>query len=197
MKTAAIVALLVTGCSFVGVRGGPPVSEHGGCTGGYPLPVTDLVVTGLAAATATAIAIAGNACGAGRGPDAEFGGRCPSYDLSAAGTGIIALAWGVSALYGFTKVSSCSAAKQAERKREAARSDAWALTKTAAAAARVGDCNTVRKIDLDVSVLDSEFHATVFLADIGIKRCVGPAVTPSIDAAPPTRAPPPVAPVHP
>lgn len=53
--------------------------------------------------------------------------------------------------------------------------DAWALTKTSAAAARRGDCDTVRKLDPQVLAVDATFHATVFLADLGIKRCLVPA----------------------
>ena len=60
---------------------------------------------------------------------------------------------------------------------EKRRDDAWALTKAAAAAARAGDCKTVRKLDRRVLGLDADFHNTVFLADVGIGRCLEPAIT--------------------
>jgi len=44
------------------------------------------------------------------------------------------------------------------------------MTKTAAAAARAGDCESAMKLDPQVLDVGSEFHAT-FLTDIDIKRC--------------------------
>jgi hypothetical protein len=53
-----------------------------------------------------------------------------------------------------------------------ARERAWTLTKSAAAAARDGDCETAIAHGVDVRALDSEFHATVFMHDVAIKRCL-------------------------
>lgn len=52
------------------------------------------------------------------------------------------------------------------------RDEAWDYTKVAAAAARVGDCTTVLIHDRIVRELDAQFHATVFLADVAIARCI-------------------------
>jgi len=91
--------------------------------------------------------------------------------------------------------------------------DAQVLTNEARAAARHGDCETVRKLDPQVLALDVEFHASVFLADIGIKHCRAAAVTtpptpmlrmrvptartPPAAPDPAPQPPPPVAPVQP
>lgn len=52
------------------------------------------------------------------------------------------------------------------------RDEAWDYTKAAALAARAGDCTTVLIHDRIVRELDADFHATVFLADVAIARCI-------------------------
>jgi hypothetical protein len=49
---------------------------------------------------------------------------------------------------------------------------AWDLTKRAATAARSQDCTQVQAIDPRVRDLDADFHATVFLRDVAIERCM-------------------------
>jgi len=70
------------------------------------------------------------------------------------------------------------------------RENAGALTFDARAAALAGECDAVRKLGRQVFALDAEFHNTVFLADIGIKRCLAPTAPPT-DPAPAPQAPPP------
>lgn len=67
------------------------------------------------------------------------------------------------------------------------RDPAWSLARNAAAAARAGDCETVRELAPQLRV-DTEFYKNVVLADAGIQRCLE-------TAAP--KAPRPVAPVKP
>ncbi len=55
-----------------------------------------------------------------------------------------------------------------------AREDAWAVTKHAARAARSGDCAAVAADSKLVRDLDVEFHATVFMRDAAIERCLQP-----------------------
>jgi len=84
-------------------------------------------------------------------------------------------------------------AETVEVRREFARkrNDAWVLTKEARAASRDGDCETVKRLALQVLALDAEFHVTVFLTDVAIKRCLTPAITaPLIDATPAPQASP-------
>lgn len=60
---------------------------------------------------------------------------------------------------------------------ELAQARAWALTKQAAAAARSGDCVTARGLDVPVRQLDDDFHATVFVRDAAIARCLAAPAT--------------------
>jgi hypothetical protein len=53
-----------------------------------------------------------------------------------------------------------------------ARESAWSVTKRAAAAARAADCATVKAADARVRELDADFHATVFVRDVAIARCL-------------------------
>lgn len=57
--------------------------------------------------------------------------------------------------------------------RDAVRERAWLITRAIASAARSGDCAAVRRADGDVAALDPEFHATVFVRDAAIARCLG------------------------
>jgi hypothetical protein len=56
--------------------------------------------------------------------------------------------------------------------RERRQNAAWDLTKRAAAAARGADCTQVQAISPRVRDLDLEFHATVFMRDVAIQRCL-------------------------
>ncbi|HEX5062488.1 MAG TPA: hypothetical protein VFV99_24115 [Kofleriaceae bacterium] len=89
-----------------------------------------------------------------------------------------------SAAYGYGEVQGCEQLDHAwrdeqmatdtrRRTREHAQAAAWAATQQAAASARAGDCATVTKLDADVRTLDPDFHATVFVRDVAIARCLG------------------------
>lgn len=60
----------------------------------------------------------------------------------------------------------------ANRRRDEVRERAWTITKATASAARTGDCDAVVRADAEVRALDLEFHATVFSADVAIRRCL-------------------------
>jgi hypothetical protein len=111
---------------------------------------------------------------------------------------LAAIAYATSAAYGFVEPGRCDRglaeqrqrtleterrALEAEQRTEAdraglrrihARDQAWLRMRAAADAARNGDCVTVRAASDDVRVLDTEFHATVFVRDAAIARCLAP-----------------------
>lgn len=62
------------------------------------------------------------------------------------------------------------------------RAEARELTKRAIEFARDDRCKTVSLLHAKVRTLDSKVHATVFLADVGITRCLAPA--PSVHPTP-------------
>jgi hypothetical protein len=57
-------------------------------------------------------------------------------------------------------------------RRERKRLEAWELTKQAEQAAREQDCTQVEAIDPRVHDLDLELHAVVFMRDVAIQRCL-------------------------
>jgi hypothetical protein len=57
-------------------------------------------------------------------------------------------------------------------RRERNRATAWELTKQAAGAAREEDCTQVQAIAPRVRELDLDFHASVFMRDVAIQRCL-------------------------
>jgi len=111
-------------------------------------------------------------------------------------TGLIGVAFAASAVRGLVNIGKCRRHQRelyddavALAKRRAAmpgashRHDAWELTRTAAKAARSGDCETVIAVDKVLRGLDDEFHRSVFTRDVAIARCF---TTDEIDVPPPT-----------
>jgi hypothetical protein len=66
-----------------------------------------------------------------------------------------------------------------EARRVEARSRAWPLTQRAVAAARAGDCDTVRALQQEVRALDGGFHDDVFARDRAIAACLAPPPPPT------------------
>ena len=101
---------------------------------------------------------------------------------------MIAVALASSAVYGFVEPGRCERELVEEQRRELAvaeadraranlvraREQAWARTRAAAEAARRGECASVRAASDDVRSLDNDFHATVFVRDVAISRCLAP-----------------------
>jgi len=157
VRTAAIVALLATGCSFIGVRGAPPP-----CTDNYVLPIIDgVVVSGAFVGIGVSYA--------GRDKDSDLNKLA---DAGAAMGVVLALPLAVSALYGLTKVSTCRAAPRQGEPNLAARERLRDLHVSAVVVARSGDCDSVDKTSRQILRVDSEFHRTVFVADPAIRQCL-------------------------
>jgi predicted small secreted protein len=72
------------------------------------------------------------------------------------------------------------------------RDQAWALTKQAQEAARVGDCAKVTELSAQVGALDAEFYGDVFMKDVAVQACFVPAEAPPAPSG--TPLPPPVVP---
>jgi hypothetical protein len=182
--------MVLSGCSFIGVRG--PTSKGSDCTSNVALPVVDTVAAlGYAIMAASAVHLVSTSdC------DQSSGGCYAEAYAAVIGipSGVLGVVlFGGSAIYGYMKSGECRAylrhaaevqASQDRMREEtmATRDRAWALMKTAAQAARDGDCDHVRMIDGNVRSIDAEFHATVFRRDVAIMRC--------LEAAPPAASDP-------
>ncbi|MEO8699675.1 MAG: hypothetical protein ABI867_06510 [Kofleriaceae bacterium] len=181
MRNLGIVAMLAgTGCSLAMVRGAPsPLPTEGEipCSSSYAMPIVDTTIAVVAIATGLALL-------ASRDRDDRLGDQAPFAVVLTGAT------FGVSGINGFTKVANCRELRADARVDRADRalhdSDvqlrqrrerAWQLTKDAAAAARDGDCVTVKGLDLLVREIDREFHETVFLRDRGIAFCMAASTT--------------------
>ena len=111
-KLIAMFTACSVGCSWIGVHGPPsPLPEHGKvtCSDSYVAPIVDSVVT----AVAGVLAVVNQ-----RRPCLD----CQDYknfDLGAIIIGV-ALPFGISAIYGYSKVSSCNEANGPQAPREVA-----------------------------------------------------------------------------
>jgi len=108
-------------------------------------------------------------------------------------SGLTAGLFAASTIRGFANVGKCrrhqrelydeAIAIEKRRVNSGGRRDAWELTRTAAKAARTGDCETVFALDKVLRRVDGEFHRGVFLRDVAIARCF---TTEEIDVPPPS-----------
>jgi hypothetical protein len=171
---AALV--LLAGCTaFVN---GPPkerkdVTPVIDCTDSYTLPSIDMALTAaLAGAT-----IAGWKYSDSLTEECD-GLGCFILPMATAMIIIMPLV----TLHGFERVHACREVKERDQRwrveeearntRARAREHAWVLTKQAALAARNGNCELVRETSAKVRAEDADFHATVFVHDVAIARCL-------------------------
>jgi len=171
---AALV--LLAGCTaFVN---GPPkertdVTPVIDCTDSYALPSIDLALTA---------ALAGGTLAGWKYSDSlteECGGLgCFILPMATAMLIVMPLV----TAHGFERVHACREVKErdtrwraeeeARNSRERIREHAWILTKQAAIAARADNCALVRETSAKVRAEDADFHATVFVNDVAIARCL-------------------------
>ena len=165
--------VLVAGCtSFVH---GPPRERTGvalvDCTDHYIYPTIDATLW----ATVTAATIYW--AKAGTFEDCEaLGCTILPYGIATA------IVMPLVAAHGFERVHACRETKtriardrlieEAHAARERAREHAWMMTKEAMTAARAGNCEAVRTLGVKVRDEDVDFHATVFVRDVAIARCL-------------------------
>jgi hypothetical protein len=172
MHRIVIIALLA-GCTLA--VNGPPKERKGAelvdCTTNYLAPVLDTIAF-VADSTATIVWAKSDTF-----DDCEALG-CTILPFGVVGMIVLPLV----AAHGFDLVHRCRTTKErvtreraieeAAVKRADDRERAWRLTKQAATAARAGDCEAVREADKAVRAADEEFHATVFVRDVAIARCL-------------------------
>jgi hypothetical protein len=184
--------VLLHGCSFLAVLPSPqPTGLKTFKCNSNSAPNLDVtaaigltVVTGISRVLPS---FCGDDFDAGRRCDEE-GGR-GTYAVLGSGAVFVA-----AAVYGFVANGQCRTklTKLTERRahevranvlREQEQADsqdrrqrAWERTQAAATAARAGDCALVHTIGIEVHGLDAEFHATVFVRDVAIKKCLDAAV---------------------
>jgi hypothetical protein len=171
----ALVA--VTACSFHGTH--LPRRNHNTgdieCTDDIGVPIFDMIA---------GLAVIGFAAYVYQDLHEDPNSRDDAIKVAGPILFLSGLAFG-SAYYGFKNVPRCRKARAQERENiailrqrrrelKAARGTAWAVTQRAAAAARAGDCETVKSLDGAVRTIDEEFHRVVFLADVAISRCLMP-----------------------
>lgn len=178
---AAVIALVVTGCVT-----GPPRQRARAvpveCTTSYAAPVAHTVLAAWLAAGAIVLV---QSLRNSDDPEA-CGGVCPLFLAQLiAGAPIVALY----AAHSYAQVHACRATQAqvrteiAEDEADAAnrteqrevRERAWKLTLAAQTDARAGNCDAVRTTSATVLGLDAEFHGSVFVRDVAIARCIGPA----------------------
>jgi hypothetical protein len=172
----AALLLAATSCSF-GLTSSPEPRK--------PCPTSDLApVLDTAAAVGLAAASIYIAV---RGGDEYAETDDASYATVA---GVSAGLYTIAATRGFSNVRACRDHRielafeerhaQARTPNPNAHDQAWALTKQAASSARNGDCAVVTGVDRALREIDPEFHATVFVRDVAIARCLAqPMVVPA------------------
>lgn len=173
-----IAALFVAGCSFVTVNG--PTSSDPRC-------LSPAATTSRAAPLADIMLGAGGVAFAAFVANKDLEGEGPGRGLGTIVIGLPSLMVGAtylaSAYYGFREVGRCRALAEpaADPAARAWRVRAKGLTRAAAVAARGGDCASVVLHSSKLKQFDPEFHATVFMQDVAIRRCLE---TPPSPAAP-------------
>jgi hypothetical protein len=174
--SVALLVVLGTGCSFIGVNGPPsPLPARGTvpCDDSNGLPIVDTVMAGLAAALLVANASSG--CGGDR--------FCDGISTIVVGVGAgIGVPYALSAVVGYDRVSRCKRANSPERRAQdvsagSIQSSTWDLVNAATVAARRGDCATVASLERKVKEADGQVHDAVFVREPAIARCFAP--TPS------------------
>ena len=182
---------LVNGCSFMVMRGAPTPSATGNsieCTTNFGPVALD-----------TVNALAFVAMGGGFLDAALDNSSGRDEGLLYVAIPLLALGalYSASTIYGVTTINQCEDAKnagvassnerartqieaavhqqrleRAQNARRASQSTANTLTKRAGQAARLGDCETVTRLDPQVRDADIDFHDVVFVRDAAIARCL-------------------------
>jgi hypothetical protein len=172
VRQLAAALLALAGCSIIEVRSPATTQQRADCKWGHVAADT---VGGAGSLVAGTVLLA----------TAEPGNDWLGLpnDMLQKGAGLSLLAAGsvyaASALYGTGMAKQCEQLNDTFEQERIAhevmlarRERAWALTREAAAAARTADCNKVVELNAQVRAVDGDFHASVFVRDAAIARCL-------------------------
>jgi len=162
-----MLALMATGCSWIGVSSSKAPLL---CTDTYQMPIIDTAVAAAAGGAFGALAYDNRGCK----NDEHYCGYWVVYAVPLA---LIAIPYLISAATGYSSVYLCRDLPDANddphaSRQRAALDEDWRLMNAAVVASRAGDCAKVQSLEQSTREADAGFHDSIFVADVGISRCL-------------------------